>query len=517
MQPCGSAKGKGKGKGKGKESPAQLAEQVKNAEKAAEAARLNKERVNAQAAAREEARKTAARATTGLIATAAEEFGFVAEAGYMQGRAEAQNDRHVVVKDLAKAAKSLKIPVDSLDKPLALFAIYDGHSGTRCSEYCAQHFHKKLLPRLAKVSIRREQSVEEQIPLALMAALQELDEDFMAKYRTDRSGCCVQIALLVGRRLYAAGLGAARAVLFEEKTEQGQAWEATALHKVHDLANAEELARVKAAGGSVVDVAPGVKFVGMPDFEKRLRDIRIQQASGMGVGQTPPVASPFSRSLGDRDLKVPTKVSLALPEVRTVLLSREHRALALVSNGISDAMSLADISSVLHYNSADEKKGVSELVQEAYNRGSAENVSAVVVHFRWPKKRTHDTSSAVPRAALAPRTTTAGTSPAAEAAAQPAADETEEERAKKMHKHADAEAVDPRDVQEAVREAFGIVRVEADDQRPTAEELAARWLEWTAMPLCCDLDGDVAHEFFEEHSNGDGAALRRVPAAQLSR
>merc|ERR1712216_873085 len=124
----------------------------------------------------------------------------------------------------------------------------------------------------------------------------------------------------------------------------------------------------------------------MGDFEKKMRDFRMQRAQGMGCGQAPPMTLPFSRALGDREFKVPCGVISGEPEIRTIILQREHRALVLLCDGVSDVMSPEDVCGVLQYNVGNEKNAGTELVQEAYKRGSEENLTALTVYLRWPTK-----------------------------------------------------------------------------------------------------------------------------------
>merc|ERR1712217_113710 len=80
----------------------------------------------------------------------------------------------------------------------------------------------------------------------------------------------------------------------------------------------------------------------------------------------------------------------AEPDVRTIILQREHQAIALVCDGIADVMTPEDVAGVLQYHVGNEKNAGTELVQEAFKRDSPENLTAVTVYFRWPEKRTHN-------------------------------------------------------------------------------------------------------------------------------
>merc|ERR1711957_959843 len=117
------------------------------------------------------------------------------------------------------------------------------------------------------------------------------------------------------------------------------------------------------------------------DYEQRMKEWRMQQASGMGCSQAPPTSAPFSRSLGNRDFKLPKAIVSNEPAMRTIVLQREHQALAFVCDGITDALTEQKVCDVLQYNLGNEKKGVAEVTQEAYSKGSEQNVTAIAVYL----------------------------------------------------------------------------------------------------------------------------------------
>lgn len=351
------------GKGAGKHAASLLAQEVQLAGEAAEEARKNRE----SRAAKQSAVKPAAASQAGDFVGEKQVLEFACDASFMQGREEVHLNRHVVVKDLVAAAKAFKMPL-SLEKPVALFAVYDGHVGPKCSEFSAQNFHKKLLPRLCKTT------TEEQIKDSLVEALADLDQEFVSKFRTDRSGCCVQLALLVGRKLWLTQLGSGGALLCEGDQGGFSAFEA-------DMEMEEE--RIQKAGGQLLEVAPGVRHVASAEFEQRLKEYRIQMAQGLGCTLAPPSTSPFSRALGNRELK---PMVSAKPEVHVLSLEPSHTALALYCDGISEVMSSEEIAKALNQLRGQEKRAPGRLAQDAYNRGSEQNLTAISVFFRFPKR-----------------------------------------------------------------------------------------------------------------------------------
>eukprot|EP00931_Biecheleriopsis_adriatica_P101100 TRINITY_DN76311_c0_g1_i1.p1 TRINITY_DN76311_c0_g1~~TRINITY_DN76311_c0_g1_i1.p1 ORF type:complete len:531 (+),score=133.66 TRINITY_DN76311_c0_g1_i1:65-1594(+) len=497
-----SAKGRNKGHGQGapgKQIAAQLAAEALKADEMAEEARKNREKAKADAQEREKKKQAAEQAASSAFVGRADVFEFAAETSFMQGRDELHMDRHVMVKDLVAASKALKMPIDSLDKPVALFSLYDGHFGPKCAEYCAQNFHKKLLPRLSKVSVCREQTLEEQIRASLVTALAELDQEFVSKFRTDRSGCCAQIALMTGRRLYVAGLGGDTQTLLCSSggADDASDWTAEELHSPVLASCSEEVQRVEAAGGKLLEVAPDERHAVSADFEQRMREYRIQAASGLGCSGAPPMSSPFLRALGDRELKTPKAIVLPEPEVRTIWLEKWHKAFGLICDGITDVMKSEDVSALLQKHVGREKKAAGELTQEAYNRGSTQNLTAVTVYFRWPAKRSHDkafTASGPAREPERPEKVSRHRTEAANPIKRNG------EAAKAAGEMRQAAARDPAPAAQQVPVALLIEQC-LPGEMASLEEIAVKSL-MDAANLFQDEDGDVAHEFLEEDALG---------------
>ncbi|CAK9109154.1 unnamed protein product [Durusdinium trenchii] len=451
----------GGGKGAGKHAAALLAQEVQLAGEAAEEARRNRE---ARAAVVPAAKVAKAANQSGEFVGDKQVLEFACDASFMQGREEGHLDRHVMVKDLLAASKALKMPL-SLEKPVALFSIYDGHFGTKCSEFAAQNFHKKLLPRLGKARN------EEQIRESLVEALADLDKEFLTKFRTDRSGCCAQLALLVGRKLYLVQLGSGGAML-SEGDGGCRVFAAGELDVEED--------RIRQAGGQLLEVAPGVNHVASANFENRLKEYRIQLASGLGCTLTPPMTSPFPRALGDRELKPIVSVK---PEVHVLPLEPNHRAFTLYCDGIAEVMSPEDIDVLLKSMPGQEKGAPGRLTQDAYNRGSEQNLTAITVFFRFPAKRSH--AEAFPEET--PRTPqTTATAPEAKLPPPRTAQDLRDLKAARRSSE-----------QERSRHQEAPQIIVYCPQENKVHSL----LEQAGM-LFEDVDGDVAHEFLEEDANG---------------
>jgi len=320
-------------------------------------------------------------------------FKIVADSCVMQGRRPKQEDRHVKVPDLTKAARALKMPIDHLEQPCSFFAVYDGHQGHLCADYIAKNFHMKLLKRL---SADKEPAswTDERFVVVFREICEELDNEFMTKFRTAIDGCTVVIVLITGTRCVTAWVGDSRCLL-GRRTSKGHLM-AVALTEDHTPKIKTEAQRVIDAGGIVVDLGFTAR-VAHEGYEERLREIRRAQAQGLGTIGKEPVALAVSRALGDRDFKAVTGKALLVPtpDVRCIRLDKSHLFIALMCDGILDVMSNDDVIEDLGTTVADKtlvdatdpvanvRSACGALVQEAYKRNSQDNLTVIMVRFEW--------------------------------------------------------------------------------------------------------------------------------------
>jgi len=151
-----------------------------------------------------------------------------------------------------------------------------------------------------------------------------------------------------------------------------------------------EAERVKKAGGLVVEFG-GAMRVAHEGFEERIREIRRAQAQGLGTIGKEPVALAVSRSLGDRDFKAVTGKALlvATPSFRSLQLSRSDKFVTLMCDGISEVMSPEEVIDELNRvrdaanPTVDVRAACGALVQEAYKRGSGDNLTVIMVRLEW--------------------------------------------------------------------------------------------------------------------------------------
>eukprot|EP00930_Biecheleria_cincta_P004157 TRINITY_DN105041_c0_g1_i1.p1 TRINITY_DN105041_c0_g1~~TRINITY_DN105041_c0_g1_i1.p1 ORF type:complete len:542 (+),score=103.56 TRINITY_DN105041_c0_g1_i1:65-1690(+) len=223
---------------------------------------------------------------------------------------KAVQTRHVLVKDLTKAAQALRMSVEHLDRPCALYALYEGHRGKPgassancCSDFCVKHLHQKLLPKLAAFRGFWEDA---RLEVAMKESFLELDAEFLEKHPGATDGCCASVALVTGQRVVIASLGDVASVACMRDGE------ASEVHKAH--------------------VAPGTD----PDDEDE--DDEDDEANADAAQAAPPIR--WTRSFGDSDFKRADSSPrlVATPDVKVLHLEPNHLGVAFVCRALYNAI-----------------------------------------------------------------------------------------------------------------------------------------------------------------------------------
>eukprot|EP00930_Biecheleria_cincta_P057508 TRINITY_DN43432_c0_g1_i1.p1 TRINITY_DN43432_c0_g1~~TRINITY_DN43432_c0_g1_i1.p1 ORF type:complete len:541 (-),score=103.61 TRINITY_DN43432_c0_g1_i1:34-1656(-) len=196
--------------------------------------------------------------------------------------------RHVLIKDLRKVAKSLKLalPAGGLfaeRAPVSLFAMFDGQScaedvsGPLAAEWCARNAHLKLLQNLAKLPPMMAD--EQRIKDAILKSFEDLDSDLLTSQTGILDGCGATVALMVGSRVFIAVLGQCGGLASSDLVSTGG--------HVHSLGS-------KQGRCSLPQEQAWLKKYDVPYFEKEGKTL-IRGPSGTSTAVT--------RSLGDRAWK----------------------------------------------------------------------------------------------------------------------------------------------------------------------------------------------------------------------
>eukprot|EP00270_Netrium_digitus_P004865 TRINITY_DN16272_c0_g1_i1.p1 TRINITY_DN16272_c0_g1~~TRINITY_DN16272_c0_g1_i1.p1 ORF type:complete len:313 (-),score=67.14 TRINITY_DN16272_c0_g1_i1:357-1295(-) len=231
---------------------------------------------------------------------------------------------------------------------VGLFGVFDGHGGSRAAEYVKAHLFQNLVshPQFGT-----------DMKAAISETFRKTDSDFL---QTDNgqnrdAGSTASTAVIVGRHLLVANVGDSRAVI----CRGGQA---SALSKDHKPNRSDERERIEQAGGSVM------------------------WAGTWRVGGVLAV----SRAFGDKLLK---RFVVAEPEIQEVTISPEDEFLVLASDGLWDVVKDQDAVAMIR-GLEDAEAAAKSLSEEAYKRGSADNITCVVIRFHHHSRITSAATAA---------------------------------------------------------------------------------------------------------------------------
>uniref|UniRef100_A0A7S1G7D5 PPM-type phosphatase domain-containing protein n=1 Tax=Bicosoecida sp. CB-2014 TaxID=1486930 RepID=A0A7S1G7D5_9STRA len=218
----------------------------------------------------------------------------------------------------------------------SLYAVFDGHGGPRASEFCVERVPRNLL--------NSRYFAEGNIEHALVDAFTRTDDEFMMQARAeclDDGTTAIAACVRNGNEIFVANAGDSRGIVVQR---QGKVFAVSDDHKPN---RPDEMARIKAAGGAVY-------FHGV---------WRVQGILAV------------SRAIGDRILKA---YVTARPDVARWEVTAADKFLVLATDGLWDVMSNEEVGEVI-VTLADPQEAAARLVEYAFTRGSADNITVLVV------------------------------------------------------------------------------------------------------------------------------------------
>ncbi|KAJ7281227.1 hypothetical protein O6H91_10G062000 [Diphasiastrum complanatum] len=225
---------------------------------------------------------------------------------------------------------------------VGLFGIFDGHGGSRAASYVKENLFKTLLKHPMFVTDTSHGIAE---------AYKQTDLEYLASSADDQlsdDGSTALIAVLVGDKLIIANLGDCRAVL-------SKAGEAVPLSSDHKPVRLDERMRIEEAGG-VVQWEAGCWRVG-------------------GI-------LAVSRAFGNRRLK---EFVSADPEIQELVIKEDVDFLVIASDGLWDLIQNQDAINLVK-SIADAEAAAIRLAEEAFRRGSIDNITCIVVRFHHDRQ-----------------------------------------------------------------------------------------------------------------------------------
>ncbi|CAL9046698.1 unnamed protein product [Musa banksii] len=233
------------------------------------------------------------------------------------------------------------------EQSVSLFGIFDGHGGSRAAEYLKDHLFENLMKHPLFMTDTK---------LAISETYLKTDSDFLEAeriaFRDD--GSTASTAIFIGNQLYVANVGDSRVVM-------SKAGEAIALSDDHKPNRSDERNRIENAGGFVM------------------------WAGTWRVGGV----LAMSRAFGNRHLK---QYVVAEPEIQEEEVDQELELLVLASDGLWDVVTNEDAVSIARMEEEPEA-AARKLTATAFSRGSADNITCIVVRLHHDRLAVDSTSA----------------------------------------------------------------------------------------------------------------------------
>ena len=251
---------------------------------------------------------------------------------------------------------------------LLLLAVWDGHGGPDCANFCSENIEKFLLRRLAK-NVNKELPDNYDLEQALQLTIMDLNTAFSKHWKVrpknnnnkeegdqtnnnSTPGSTATLALIRGGyELVIGHVGDSVAILCRDK-------EPRRLTKDHDPSVPEESQRILEAGGQIIT--------------DNKATMRVNGRLNM------------SRSIGDLDLK-PYGV-ISNPDISRLSIKHgKDKFLVLMTDGVSSSMSDNEIMNcILHCD--DPQAAASRLVDQALMYSCEDNATVLILPLgSWGK------------------------------------------------------------------------------------------------------------------------------------
>jgi len=271
----------------------------------------------------------------------------------------------------------------SLDEPMdelgVYFGVFDGHGGASVSEIAAKQLHKNILAHFRQKQVQPA-SRDEKLKMAIREAFAQTDKEILGlaeRKKFEAQGSTAIVTLLHGNpklgtplRLVVANVGDSRAILC-------RAGQAVAVSDDHKLDRHDEKKRVERAGGLVLNVRGAWRIAAPVNHGPGKKNSRREY---QGLAMT--------RSLGDTFFKGSSPLSTPDPEVKVLSFTDKDLFLVMATDGITSVMSNQDIIDAASKHWDDSEEAAKNIVRTAFQKGSDENLTAMVIQFGWQDKNT---------------------------------------------------------------------------------------------------------------------------------
>lgn len=308
-----------------------------------------------------------AHCTPGIDATKKKLFYVTAEGVGVRHHSESWPGRKQQLQDRVTADE----PLEELG---CYFAVFDGHGGTQIADGAAKALHRNILAtyRARNVQVASRDAT---ITAAVKAAFLQTDKELLEG--SERKGWALVgstavVVILHGNprlnvplRLVVANLGDSRAVLC-------RAGDAVALTEDHKPEVSVEKRRAEKAGGLVLEVRGTMRIAASANPNLR----KSKEYQGLAM----------TRSFGDLYFKQPHPIIIAEPDITVHKISEKDMFVVLATDGIFDVLSNQATVDLALKHVTDPEEAAKNIVRTAFQKGSEDNITAMVVQLGYGDK-----------------------------------------------------------------------------------------------------------------------------------
>jgi len=245
------------------------------------------------------------------------------------------------------------------------------------SELSSKTLHKNILAQFRAKQVQPA-SRDEKLRSAIQEAFVQTDKEILGlaeRKKFEGQGSTAVVALLHGNpklgtalRLVIAHVGNSRAVLC-------RAGQAVAVTEDHTPNLVNEKKRIERGGGLVLNVR-GAWRIAAPANPNAMTKASRREYQGLAM----------TRSLGDTFFKQPALLSTPEPDVKVLPLTEKDLFLVLATDGIYTHLSNQEVVDLAGKHWSDPEEAAKNIVRTAFQKGSDDNLTAVVIQFGWTDK-----------------------------------------------------------------------------------------------------------------------------------
>jgi len=280
---------------------------------------------------------------------------------------------------LKKSLTDRHVDAEPMGELGVLYSVLDGHfqsnsaNGAAVAEYASKMLPKHVMESFRKLKVQPA-SRDEKLRMALRDAFLATDKEVLEqaeRKKTENIGSSGLVLCVHGNpkvpntplRLVVAHVGSCRAVLC-------RGGDAVALSEDHRPTRTDEKKRIERGGGLVLQVK-GQWRMCVSANPHSLNKAQRREFQGLDV----------SRSLGDTYFKTPVQLSVAEPECVIMPVNEKDLFIVLATDGVWEKLSNQEVIDLACGHLDDPEEAAKKIVRTAHQKGSEDNLTAMVIQF----------------------------------------------------------------------------------------------------------------------------------------